>query len=54
MAYYEGFLAAVDKKLSNDRFVQNAKPEVVDVERRKKEDALEKLRVIKENLASLN
>ena len=34
--YLKGFLVSVDKKLSNERFVQNAKPEVVDVEKKKK------------------
>ena len=53
LEYYNGFLNAVEKKLSNERFVQNAKPEVVDIERRKKEDAEEKIRVIQQNLASL-
>ena len=34
--YLKGFLIAVDKKLSNDKFVQNAKPEVIELERKKK------------------
>jgi valyl-tRNA synthetase len=41
------------KKLGNDRFVQNAKPEVVDVERKKKADAEEKIKVIEESLGVL-
>ena len=51
--YQKGFLASVEKKLSNDRFVQNAKPEVVDLERKKKADAEEKIRAIEESLAAL-
>jgi len=51
--YLKGFLVAVDKKLSNERFVQNAKPEVIDMERKKKADAEEKIKVIEESLASL-
>ncbi|HEX2606075.1 MAG TPA: valine--tRNA ligase [Flavisolibacter sp.] len=51
--YLKGFLVSVEKKLSNERFVQNAKPEVVDVERKKKADAEEKIRAIEESLASL-
>jgi valyl-tRNA synthetase len=43
----------VEKKLSNERFVQNAKPEIVDAERKKKNDAEEKIRAIKEGLANL-
>jgi valyl-tRNA synthetase len=52
--YFEGFLASVEKKLGNERFVQNAKPEVVEVERRKKADAEAKIKAIKESLESLN
>ncbi len=48
--YYEGFLKSVDKKLSNEKFVNNAKPEVVEAERKKKEDALKKIAAIKEVL----
>ena len=51
--YLKGFLVSVDKKLSNERFVQNAKPEVIDIERKKKADAEEKIKVIEESLASL-
>ena len=51
--YLKGFLLSVEKKLSNERFVQNAKPEVIESERKKKTDAEEKIKVIKESLASL-
>jgi valyl-tRNA synthetase len=51
--YLKGFLISVDKKLSNERFVQNAKPEVVEVERRKKSDAEAKIKAIEESLATL-
>ena len=51
--YLKGFLISVEKKLSNERFVQNAKPEVVEIERKKKSDAEEKIKVIEESLASL-
>ncbi len=50
--YLKGFLISVDKKLSNERFVQNAKPEVIDIERKKKADAEEKIKVIEESLAA--
>jgi len=52
--YFEGFLASVEKKLGNERFVQNAKPEVVEIERRKKADAEAKIKAIRESLESLN
>ncbi|HEY5369522.1 MAG TPA: valine--tRNA ligase [Hanamia sp.] len=51
--YLKGFLISVDKKLSNDKFVQNAKPEVIALERKKKQDAEEKIKVIEETLAIL-
>jgi valyl-tRNA synthetase len=50
LGYLKGFLESVNKKLSNERFVQNAKPEVVDLERKKKEDAEIKIKAIEESL----
>lgn len=52
LAYLRGFLDSVNKKLGNERFVQRARPEVVDLERRKKEDAETKIRAIEESLDS--
>lgn len=52
IAYLEGFLKAVDAKLSNERFVQNAKPEVVANEQNKKADAEAKIKILKESLAA--
>jgi valyl-tRNA synthetase len=51
--YLKGFLVSVEKKLSNERFVQNAKPEVVEGERKKKTDAEQKIKMIEESLSSL-
>ena len=51
--YFKGFLESVEKKLGNERFVNNAKPEIVDSERKKKADAEAKIRAIEESLASL-
>ena len=51
--YLKGFLVSVEKKLSNERFVQNAKPEVVELERRKKADAEAKIQALEESLQSL-
>ncbi|HRA10435.1 MAG TPA: valine--tRNA ligase [Chitinophagaceae bacterium] len=51
--YLKGFLISVDKKLSNEKFVQNAKPEVIEIERKKKADAEEKIKVIEGSLTSL-
>ncbi len=51
--YLKGFLIAVDKKLGNEKFVQNARPEVIEIERKKKADAEEKIKIIEDSLASL-
>ena len=51
--YLKGFLISVEKKLGNEKFVQNAKPEVIETERKKKADAEEKIKVIEESLAAL-
>lgn len=53
LEYLKGFLASVEKKLSNERFVQNAKPEVVALERKKKNDAEAKIKAIEESLANM-
>jgi valyl-tRNA synthetase len=53
LEYLRGFLVSVDKKLSNERFLQNAKPDIVAMEQRKKADAQTKIKVIEESLASL-
>lgn len=53
LVYQKGFLDSVQKKISNERFVQNAKPEVVEAERKKKSDAEEKIKAIEESLAAL-
>ncbi|HET9429690.1 MAG TPA: valine--tRNA ligase, partial [Chitinophagaceae bacterium] len=50
LEYLKGFLVSVEKKLSNEKFVNNAKPEVVDVERKKKADAEARIRIIEEEL----
>ncbi|SFK59290.1 valine--tRNA ligase [Proteiniphilum acetatigenes] len=53
LAYTEGFLQSVLKKLGNERFVQNAKPEIVEGERKKQADAESKIALLKENIAIL-
>lgn len=53
LEYQKGFLVSVEKKLANERFVQNAKPEVVDAERQKKTDCEAKIQAIEESLKSL-
>jgi valyl-tRNA synthetase len=51
--YLKGFLKSVETKLSNERFVHNAKPEIVENERRKQEDAQSKIRILEESLQAL-
>ena len=51
--YQKGFLNAVMKKLGNERFVNNAPEKVVAMEKKKKEDAEAKIKVLEEQLAGL-
>ncbi len=53
LEYNKGFLKSVQVKLSNERFVANAKPEIIEVERKKESDALNKIKSIEEQLDSL-
>jgi GTP-binding protein YchF len=46
-------LESVEKKLSNEKFIQNAKPEVLAIEQKKKADALARIQTIEESLAQL-
>ena len=51
--YQKGFLAGVQKKLSNMRFVNHAPAQVVEIERKKEKDALEKIKHIEQQIAQL-
>ena len=51
--YQKGFLESVMKKLGNERFVANAKPEVIAAEQKKKADAEARIKTIEESLGSL-
>ena len=53
LEYLHGFLISVNMKLSNERFVQNASPDVVSLEQKKKADAEAKIKAIEESLSSL-
>lgn len=53
LAYEQNFLGSVMKKLSNEKFVQNAKPEVIALERKKQVDAEARIATIKESLKTL-
>jgi len=54
LSHLKGFLLSVEKKLGNEKFVQNAKPEVLELERKKKADAEDKIKAIEESLQGLN
>ncbi len=51
--YQRGFLASVNKKLDNERFVAGAPPQVIEGERKKKADAEAKIKALEERLKAL-
>ncbi|MFM9055348.1 MAG: valine--tRNA ligase [Bacteroidota bacterium] len=53
LKYTQGFLRSVMGKLGNERFVSNAKPEVIAIEQKKKADAEARIHAITEALKSL-
>ena len=53
LKHLEGFLAGVVKKLSNERFVSNAPEQVVQLERKKQQDAETKIATIKASFSKL-
>jgi valyl-tRNA synthetase len=53
LQHQKGFLLSVQKKLSNTNFVQNAKPEVIELEQKKQADAVARIKNIEESLAML-
>ncbi|PIB26418.1 valine--tRNA ligase [Maribacter sp. 4U21] len=54
LKYTEGFLKSVQKKLSNERFVNNAPEQVVGIEKKKAADAEAKIETLKKSLANLD
>lgn len=54
LEYNKGFLQTVQKKLANERFIQNAKPEIIALERKKQADAEARIRAIEEQLKSMS
>ncbi|MGJ8733275.1 MAG: valine--tRNA ligase [Cellulophaga sp.] len=53
LKYTKGFLVSVQKKLSNERFVNNAPDKVIDVERKKQADAEAKIETLEKSLKGL-
>lgn len=54
LRYTKGFLQSVEKKLNNEKFVNGAPAQVLENERRKQADALNKIKILEEGLAALN
>ena len=53
LEYNRGFLVTVMKKLDNERFVNNAPANVLELERKKKSDAESKIKSLEERLKEL-
>ena len=53
LAHLKGFLVSVEKKLGNEKFVANAKPEVLALEKKKKADAEGKVKIIEDSLSQI-
>jgi valyl-tRNA synthetase len=51
--YNKGFLKSVQSKLANEKFVANAKPELVELERKKAADAIGKIKTLEDQLSLL-
>ena len=54
LEYNQGFLKSVQAKLANERFVSNAKPEILENEKKKQADAESKIKSIEKQIESLN
>ena len=52
--YTNGFLKSVQAKLKNENFVKSAPSQVVEIERKKENDALTKIKLLEEKLKDLN
>ena len=53
LSYNIGFLDSVDKKLSNKNFVKNAPEKVIDIEMKKKSDAMAKIDLLRQSIKKL-
>lgn len=53
LIYQQGFLASVNKKLSNENFVGKAPAKVIEMERKKADDAQSRIQTIQESIAAL-
>ena len=53
LKYTKGFLISVQKKMSNERFVNNAPAKVIEIEKKKMADAEAKIKVLEDRIASM-
>lgn len=53
LTYTKGFLSSVQKKLNNEKFMSGAPEQVVAIEKKKAEDALAKIAILEDKLASI-
>lgn len=53
LRYAQGFIDSIRKKLDNDKFAQNAKPDIIENERKKMADGQERLKSIQASLNNL-
>lgn len=54
LTHYQGFIQSVQKKLNNEKFVNGAPANVIEMERKKLADSEEKIKSLEEALAQLN
>ena len=54
LEYQRGFVASIEKKLSNDRFVSGAPADVVEKERQKMNDGISRIGFLEDSLKNLN
>ncbi|HZH86973.1 MAG TPA: valine--tRNA ligase [Brumimicrobium sp.] len=53
LEYTKGFMKSVQKKLGNERFVNSAPEQVVNIEKKKLADAQEKIKILEEKMINL-
>jgi valyl-tRNA synthetase len=54
LKYTQGFLESVRKKLTNEKFMAGAPAQVVEIERKKESDALNKIAILEQKLNEMN
>jgi valyl-tRNA synthetase len=54
LTYTKGFLRSVQSKLTNEKFMSGAPAQVVEMERKKENDALVKIKLLEEKIKELN